>query len=122
MDERDGLSEPLLKELNSLGFALTDAGPDAEPSFTLTRFALGNHLFLTIEPAGPGRWLVGFETRPNSAFPVLRGPTLPFAIGQFGDSPDGVHLALSRDQLESALPRLLKSAILPAVDAALREE
>jgi hypothetical protein len=119
VDERHGLSDGLLEQLNSLGFAVigeTGAGSGV----TLTRLALGYHLRLTLEPTGADRWLVGLGMRASSvAMGRLPEATLPFALGRFGASPDGVRLEISRGDLASELPRLLEDAIIPVVDSAL---
>jgi len=117
LDDASDLSDAFLDALSSLGFALTGVSEDTRPAFSLTRFALGNHLHLTIEPLGPNRWRVGLEIR-TSSIPLgrLEEPTLPFALGRFGTSPDGIHLELSRDELENRLPDLLADGILPVVD------
>ncbi len=118
MEEGGGLSDLLLEQLNSLGFALIGGETDGGPSFTLTRFALGYHLRLTIEAVGSDKWLIGLDTRATSAFGQLPEPSVPFALGRFGASPDGLHLELSKDELEGELPRLLGGAIIPVVDLA----
>lgn len=121
LDEADSISEELVERLNSLGFALTgEAAEPGSPSI-LARFAVGSHLWLKLEPTGQG-WLVGLEIRSSvMPFPRVPEPRLPFTLGRFGRSPDGVRLELSRDQVESELPALLENVILPIVDAAVRE-